>query len=315
MIRAQDASEVGVKAGPEDTAELVGQARDTEAPLRCRQEAFGELVWRFQDLAYGYAYALLGDPHLAQDATQEAFLAAYRNLGQLRVAAAFPGWLRRIVRTQCRRFTRGVRPTISSLETVEVLAGDTQHGADPEGVAEARELRDALAALIRSLPERERTATVLFYVGGYSQNDIARFLGVPVTTVKKRLQAARKRLHETMEATMRDTLQAQKPSRDEQFVTMLRLLTAADAAAADGEYQLLELMVMDGVDLDAQTEDGATMLSWAARRGHLEAAAFLLGRGASANARDGAGKTPLRWAVETKHRRVADLLRQHGGTM
>jgi ankyrin repeat protein len=133
--------------------------------------------------------------------------------------------------------------------------------------------------------------------------------------VKKRLQAARRRLHDTMEATMRDTLQEQKPSRNDQLVTMLRLLTAAEPAAADGEYLLLELMVMDGVDLDAQTEDGATMLSWAARRGHLEAAAFLLKRGASANARDGAGKTPLRWAVDAKHRRVADLLRQHGATM
>lgn len=295
--------------------QLVVQARAPEVPLGCRQEAFGELVRRFQDLAYGYAYALLGDPHLAQDAAQEAFLTAYRNLGQLRAAGAFPGWLRCIVRTHCRRFTRGIRPAITPLDALDTVVDGARSDTDPTAAAEAGELRDALAALIRALPERERTATVLFYVAGYDQADVARFLGVPVTTVKKRLQAARKRLHNTMETTMRDTFQKQAPSRDERFVTMLQLLTAVDAAAADGEFQLLELLVMDGADLDAQTEDGTTMLCWAAQRGHREAATFLLERGAAANARDGAGKTPLRWAVETKHRRLADLLRQHGGTM
>ena len=58
------------------------------------QEAYGQLVRRFQDMAYGYAYALLGDFHLAQDAAQEAFVEAYRCLPGLRNPEAFPGWLR-----------------------------------------------------------------------------------------------------------------------------------------------------------------------------------------------------------------------------
>src|SRR5688572_16719875 len=140
MIGTQRRGEVSAEPGPEGVGDLVARARAPEASLRCRQEAFGELVRRHQDLAYGYAYALLSDPHLAQDATQEAFLTAYRSLGQLRVAGAFPGWLRRIVRTHCRRFTRGARPAAAPLEGLETVADGTQATTDPTAAAEAGEL-------------------------------------------------------------------------------------------------------------------------------------------------------------------------------
>ncbi len=58
--------------------------------------AFTELVRRYQDLAFGYAYAILRDFHLAQDAAQEAFVVTYADIGKLQNPDAFPGWLRRI---------------------------------------------------------------------------------------------------------------------------------------------------------------------------------------------------------------------------
>ncbi len=54
--------------------------------------AYGEVVRRFQDMAVGYAYSLLRDFQLAEDAAQEAFVHAYGDLGSLRDPAAFPGW-------------------------------------------------------------------------------------------------------------------------------------------------------------------------------------------------------------------------------
>lgn len=73
-------------------------------------EAFGTLVKRFQDMAYGCAYAVLGDFHLAEDAAQEAFVTAYHHLGKLRDPKKFPGWFRRIVLSQCNRLdTRRTR--------------------------------------------------------------------------------------------------------------------------------------------------------------------------------------------------------------
>ena len=69
-------------------------------------EAFAAIVRRFQDMAVGYGYSLLGDVYLAEDAAQEAFTSAYRDLSQLREPAAFPGWFRTIIFKQCHRLIR-----------------------------------------------------------------------------------------------------------------------------------------------------------------------------------------------------------------
>jgi hypothetical protein len=69
--------------GVETLRTLVERARSAAVPPERRADAFGEIVRRYQDLVYGYAYSLLGDRDLAQDAAQEAFLAAYRALPQL----------------------------------------------------------------------------------------------------------------------------------------------------------------------------------------------------------------------------------------
>ena len=80
--------------------ELVGRAQGGDP------EAFGALVRRFQNLAVAAAWARLGDADRARDAAQDAFIDAFLHLGQLRDAAAFPGWLRRIVAKHCDRQTR-----------------------------------------------------------------------------------------------------------------------------------------------------------------------------------------------------------------
>ena len=302
---------------------LIGRARSAEAPLTARQEAFVALVERFQDAAYGYAYSLLGDPHLAQDATQEAFAAAYRQLGDLRTPAAFPLWLRRIVRTHCARLRRSRVPPAASLEALRLDDGGTSSEAvdpdsagDPALAAEARELHDAVAAALRELPPHERVVTVLCYVSDHPQDEIARFLGVPVTTVKKRLQSARKRLQQRMMTMMDDALREHGnrylPSRDQRLVEALRFLTAFDAAATEGELPLVELLLVDGLDVDTADAGGRTLLSWAAQRGNLDAVEFLVRHGADVNARDAAGVTPLGWAERAGHRAVASLLRRHG---
>src|SRR4051812_32215916 len=82
-------------------------------------DAFATLVARFQDMAYGVAYAWLGDFHQAEDMAQEAFIHAYRELKSLREPEAFGGWLRTIVRKQCDRVTRRARLPTSGLTAAE----------------------------------------------------------------------------------------------------------------------------------------------------------------------------------------------------
>ena len=61
---------------------------------------------RFQGSAFGRAFSILGDSHLAEDAVQDAFVEAFRNLGSLLAPEAFPSWFQRIVLTACNRITR-----------------------------------------------------------------------------------------------------------------------------------------------------------------------------------------------------------------
>src|SRR5258708_1253203 len=102
------------------------------------------------------------------------------------------------------------------------------------------------------------------------------------------------------------------PSRSERFMRGVRFLTAFDAAG-DGERPVLELLLVDGLDVNTRDIDGRTLLSWAAQRGQLDATVFLLRQGAELNARDRAGMTPLGWAERADRTDVADVLRRVGG--
>jgi RNA polymerase sigma factor (sigma-70 family) len=167
---------------------------------------------------------MLGDFYLAEDAAQEAFITAWRNLDQLRQPEAFPGWLKRIVLTQCHRLTRGKR-----LDTIELeVIGDVPAmGPDPHAAYEEKEQRSRVLTAIQALPEHERMVTTLFYIGNYSQNEIAAFLEVPLTTVKKRLFCARRKLRERMLDMVQEILREKRPSRNEQFVETVALFNEA----------------------------------------------------------------------------------------
>ena len=98
--------------------------------------AFERIVRRFQRLACGYAYGLLGDFHLAEDAAQEAFIAAHESLPRLRVAEAFTSWFRQIVYRQCRQL-RCARPQGAVAE--EVLDEQPADQPAPDRMTENRE--------------------------------------------------------------------------------------------------------------------------------------------------------------------------------
>jgi RNA polymerase sigma factor (sigma-70 family) len=190
-----------------ETGRLVERAQNSDP------RAFDALVRRFQDMAVGYGAAILGDFPLAEDAAQEAFLEMYRVLPALRVPDAFPAYLRLTLRKHCDRMTRRKR-----VPTVPLDAA--QNAAEAKSLMEtltARERHAAVREAVRGLPETERVAVVLFYIGQRSLKEVAAFLEVPVSTVKNRLHTARRRLRERMIPLMEETLREQRPSNDERF--------------------------------------------------------------------------------------------------
>ena len=174
-------------------------------------EAFTRLVHRFQAMAYGYAYSILGDFALAEDAAQEAFLEVYHKLGDLREPAAFPGWFRRIVFKHCDRIVRRRRFQTVPLDAV---GERTSHHPGPQEAVEQKEAWEDVRRALGTLSPAQREATTLYTIGGYSQREVAEFLGVPLSTVKNRLYAARKRLKERMIDMVETTLKKQTLPED-----------------------------------------------------------------------------------------------------
>jgi len=236
---------------------IVTRARNGDA------EAFGILVRRFQDMAVGYGYSILHDFQLSEDAAQEAFFEAYRTLSKLREPAAFAGWFRRIVFKQCDRITR--RRVVA---TVPLEAAP-----DPVQATDEEERKAEVFEAVRQLPEHERSAMTLFYIGGYSMDEVATFLEVPVSTVKGRLHSARERLRTMLLDTVADDLRARRPSRNESFATtVVDLLQAARAGDIERVKTLLKA---DPRLLVARDPMGNTALIIAVNSGH-EALAELL---------------------------------------
>jgi len=172
----------------ENEAELATRARGGD------RVAFGQLVERFAPQARRVARAVLQDPHDADDAAQDAFLAALMKLDQYDPRRPFGPWLMRIVANAAtdRRRRRTVRQ-------VEPLAPElTGGGPRPDREAEQSALGDRLRAALAELPERRRIAVVLFDVEGYSHAEIAQILGIPEGTVRSEVFHARRRLRELL---------------------------------------------------------------------------------------------------------------------
>ncbi len=196
----------------EELKSLVARARGGDL------DAYTQIVCCFQDMAVGYAFSILGDFHLAEDAAQEAFLQAYLDLGKLDELAAFPGWFRRIVFKQCDRIRRQRHHFEVPLDEERFHAA----GPDPGEHLEEQERSDWLKAGIRELPTPERAVFTLFHIADFSHKEIAAFLEVPETTINNRLHAAKKRLQKELETMTQGNLQEKRPSRDEAFSGRVR---------------------------------------------------------------------------------------------
>ena len=158
-----------------------------KAAQRGETAAFAELVRCYQRAAIITAQAVLRDFHLAQDATQEAFLIAYQRLGQLRDAAFFGPWLLRIARRQALRLSRRRNAERTVAEGVDRAAAEAGDWMEP--------YKEVVGQIAR-LPEHERIVVVMRYVDGRSVKEIADSTGRPLGTVTKQLSRAIERLRD-----------------------------------------------------------------------------------------------------------------------
>lgn len=171
---------------PIEEALLISRARDGD------QEAFQQLVERYQGAVYNLAYRMLGDPGDAEDAAQEIFVRIYRQLGRYDPARKFSTWVLAIATNFCIDQLRRRRMQLVPLENIIPWARSRESG--PEGEAITQEERDEVQRLITRLPEKYRAPLVLRYFDELSCAEIAEVLGMPEGTVKTQIHRARKAL-------------------------------------------------------------------------------------------------------------------------
>ena len=162
--------------------------------------AFNRLVLSYQSLTYNLAYRILSNGDAAQDATQEAFIKAYRNLGQYR-GGSFKAWLLRIVTNVCYdQLRHSQRRPASSLEDLAVdedyTAKLVDHAEEPAAYALRQELSRTIQAGISQLPAEQRIVLTLSDIEGLSYEEIAEVMDTSLGTVKSRLSRARAKLRD-----------------------------------------------------------------------------------------------------------------------
>lgn len=207
------------------------------------QQAFGQLVDHYQQAVYATAYAILGNFEDAQDVAQDCFVRAWRELPDLRETANFPAWLHRIARNRCLDLLRArkSRPQRDS-RPIEEIEHALPHASteSPSSAAQRRELRQAVLDAISALSEPNRLATTLFYIDGYSVDEVAEFLEIPSGTVKRRLHDSRKQLRERMMDMVADTLKSRPLPDDFTPQTVEKAVKEAQDLRSQGRYDEAE---------------------------------------------------------------------------
>lgn len=168
--------------------------------------AFSRLVRIYQRRAVSVAYRLVGNTEDACDVAQEAFLRAYRSLGQLENPSRFGPWLMRTVSNLSLNFRRSRKnsPTASLDDTIEVLGeflrpGTRTNWSSVDDDAQLPdEVHQAVSTAIEQLPDKQRLALVLFSVEGMPQKEVAQILECSVELVKWNVFQARKKLRKML---------------------------------------------------------------------------------------------------------------------
>jgi RNA polymerase sigma factor (sigma-70 family) len=235
-------------------------------------------------MAFAYAFSLLGDYHLAQDATQDAWLQGFRDIRMIAEPLAWPSWLRRVVFKHCDRIRR--RRELVGLPPDEIHAVPDKTPL-PHAAMERAEMQRLAVAALECLTHQQRAAVLLSYVHGYTQREVAAFLEIPVSTVKNRLRSARRKLSERMTRMDRALPGAEAPHVLQWVAEVNELHDACTTGDIARVTDLLQQhpVVLDSPDRDTRFPYPASCL-WsplflAAHHGHEALVRVLLDMGAN----------------------------------
>ncbi|OHB67117.1 MAG: hypothetical protein A2Y77_05355 [Planctomycetes bacterium RBG_13_62_9] len=174
-----------------------------EAAQQGRLDSFGALYQRYHNPIVALAYAQLGDKHSAEDAAQEVFAIACRDLRSLRERDKFGAWLggicRNVTRQMLRVKTRTAAPLPSCRDARFCVSPDEAQEAAADGQPEQEERWDAVRRAVWKLPDAERELVVMRYFNGFSQAKISQVLDMSPAAVNGKLTRAKRRIAQLLE--------------------------------------------------------------------------------------------------------------------
>jgi len=282
--------------------------------------AYGELADRYRQAVYALAYGRLRNWEDARDAAQDALVAGFQRLGQLREAERFGPWIRQVTVNVCRQRSRVRRE--EQLDPDTALDSRGSGDSDIARLPLRLRIREALSCLTSS----SRETLLLFYVGGYSHQEIAEILEVPSTAVKSRLRNARARLRKELAdeewlIPMTEEIRNEPLPADFSEQVVRRILQAASDGDTAAVAELLgeTPALADARGAHPYWGGEPQPLQVAAEWGRLDVVRQLLDAGADPDCRDSRydGWTPLQLALNEGHgpapyREVAELLMERG---
>jgi RNA polymerase sigma-70 factor (ECF subfamily) len=175
-----------------EVVQLVALARTGD------RAAFGRLIEGHLPAARRVALAAVGQPSDADEAVQEAAVAAWKRLDGLQDPAAFRGWFMRIVWRKAIDRRRSLRSWFDRFGAAPAIEGEPMEFAAsdpaPDAILMSRELTFAIRQVIKALPRKLRDPFLLAASGDHRYEDIAALLGTPLGTVKWRVSEARRQI-------------------------------------------------------------------------------------------------------------------------
>lgn len=177
------------------------EAECIKRAIQGNQDAFAMLVDTYQKPVYNLCYRMLGSPQEAEDAAQESFWRAYRNLHRYDPSRSFPTWLLSIAAHYCIDQQR--RRRLPLIELDELLEGENfmaDSAPGPEKETIRKEEIEAVQQQLDKLNPKDRAVLVLRYFHEFSEDEICKALSISKSAVKSRLHRAR--LHMVEQLTM-----------------------------------------------------------------------------------------------------------------
>jgi len=169
-------------------------------------DAFNTLVLHYQDSVFNVALRIMGDGDMAADASQDAFISAFKSIKSFR-GGSFKGWLMRIVTNACydelrrkkRRPTTPLEPETDDGEEMDSPRWLADSNMTPDQQAEADEVEHAIQHCLDNLPLDFKTVMVMTDIQGLDYAEVASAVRVPLGTIKSRLARARLRMRECLQ--------------------------------------------------------------------------------------------------------------------